>query len=172
MGVDETPQAPQAPDVPRVPRVPRPGDPFAGTGSAPPMDAVPDTEPKKKRKKGRTFFLVLLFTGAALVLGSLLLMLTGRNLIVNFYKDYSVQRGIPEALAADVPVAEARALIQTLDAFFDAAGKRQLPDEQVLEMIHAIEEAQADRVITRDEAAELARRAQLDTPRTVPGAGG
>ncbi|MDH4229029.1 MAG: hypothetical protein OEW11_04670 [Nitrospirota bacterium] len=134
------------------PRPPRPGDPFATLGEH--AQAGP-TPPRVPRKKGRTFFLVLLFTGAALALASLILFFTGRSLLVGFYRDYTVQRSIPEALAADVQLDDARHLIHTLDTFFARADRRELPDPLVLDMIQRIDAVLSDRVITRAEVVEL-----------------
>lgn len=132
-------------------RTPRAGDPFSG----PPTRAEESPAPKPRRKKGRTFFLVLLSVGGVLVLASLILVFTGRDMLLEFYQDFVIPRGIPEALPPDYPVDQARELIATLNAYFEQVGKGPEADRVVLEMISRIETVMADKRITPEEAETL-----------------
>lgn len=132
-------------------RTPRAGDPFSG----PPNRATEAPAPKPKRKKGRIFFLVLLTVGGVLVLISLILALSGRDMLIDFYQDFVIPRGIPEALPPDYPVDQARELIATLSAYFEQVGDGPEADRVALEMISRIEAAMADKLITPEEAETL-----------------
>lgn len=150
-------------DPPR--REPRPGDPFAT-----PRPAPAPSRPRKKRRKGRTFFLILLVAGGVLGLGSLILFLKGRGMIVEFYEEVVVPRGIPDALPPDYPRADAEHLVRTLHGFFARADAGEASDDAVLAMITAIEEAMRDDRITPEEARGLLALAG-PAPETGPEAG-
>lgn len=133
-------------------RTPRAGDPFA----EPTPKTVRESRPAKvKRKKGRNFFLALLAVGGALVLASLILVFSGRDMLLDFYRDFVIPRGIPEALPPDYPVDRARELIATLDAYFSQVGEGPGADREALEMMSRIETALADKRITPEEAEAL-----------------
>ena len=150
--------------TPSPPRNPRPGDPFARPGQAP----VADAPKKPKRKKGRTFFLGLLFISGFMVAVFFIIAVSGKDIIVDFYRDVVVPRGIPEALAPEVSDARARELVQTLHAYFDALEGDQATDELTLEMMSRIESAMGDEVVTLEETEML-----LESARTLrPGNGG
>lgn len=137
-------------DSATTPRAPRPGDPFAQ-----PTEPAP-RPPRIKRKKGHRFFLFLLLGGGALVLASLLLVFTGRGLIFQFYKDFYLPRGIPEALPPDYPVEKARRLLTALETYFELAEERKgIDNDASLRMLERIETAMADGALTDEEVDEL-----------------
>ncbi|MFQ5508031.1 MAG: hypothetical protein ACE5FN_01700 [Leptospirillia bacterium] len=131
----------------------RSGDPFANPTPMPDADAL--SERPKKRKKGRTFFLFLLFTGGALVIASFVMFFSGKGIIVDFYKDVVVPRGIPEALAPDFPEEKAKHLLRTLSGYFDAAADGDVTDDMAIEMMSRIETALSDQLLTEAEADDL-----------------
>ncbi len=137
-------------------RTPRAGDPFSG----PPNRPTEAPAPKPKRKKGRIFFLVLLTVGGVLVLISLILALSGRDMLIDFYQDFVIPRGIPEALPPDYPVDQARELIATLHAYFAQVGDGPAANQTALEMMAKIETAMTDKRITPAEAEALLNAAR------------
>lgn len=149
------PRDPSDPTPPAPPRAPRPGDPFA-TAAGP----VRPTRAPRRRRKGRTFFLILLVTGGVLAVGTILVFFTFRNMTVGFYHDVVVPRGIPEALPPGYPREDAVRLVKTLDTFFARADKGEIGDEQVIEVIAKIESSMADRRITPEEAEALIATAE------------
>jgi hypothetical protein len=175
-GPGDAPEPPGKPAEPPDPvtRAPRAGDPFAGAQGRAPAPKAP-----RRRRKGRTFFLVLLVTGGVLTVGTFLVFFTFRNMTVGFYHDVVVPRGIPEALPPDYPREDAVKLVKALDTFFARADKGEIGDDQVIEVIAKIESAMADRRITPEEARELiatAERAERpgaaeSAPPPVPGDG-
>jgi len=129
---------------------PRPGDPFANHISQPQQPAK-----KVKRKKGRTFFIVLLLIGGALMIATFILATQGKEIMVDFYKDVVIARGIPEALPPGYPVDKARALLRALDDFMDQVGTPAVTDDAALELMAQIEAAMADRVVIDEEVDAL-----------------
>lgn len=149
------------PPTEATPRPPRPDDPFGrpATGATP-------QRPAKKRRRGRTFFLFLLISGGVVALASMVLFISGRGIIIGFYEDVVIPRGIPEALGPGYPREDAEQLVRGLHAYFTRAHDGEVSDDDVIRVISAIEAAMADERITPEEAAGL-----LDLTRR-PGAGG
>jgi hypothetical protein len=134
---------------PPPPRPPRPGDPFARPARPRP------TGPARKRRRGRNFFLFLLVSAGLVALASMVLFMGGRGMIIGFYEDVVVPRGVPEALPPDYPREDAERLVKGLHAYFVRADEGEVSDDDVIRVISAIENAMKDEHITPEEAAAL-----------------
>jgi hypothetical protein len=94
-------------------------------------------------------------SAGVVALASMVLFMRGRGMIISFYEDVVIPRGIPEALPPGYPREDAERLVQGLHAYFARAHEGEVSDDEVIRAISAIEDAMKDEHITPEEAAAL-----------------